>query len=152
MPIRPEMECRYPKDWDLRSRFVRFYRAKNKCEWCGAENGKPHPITGAKKDIKNIVKQRTFKHKWEGRGMTIEEAVSRVIEELKWAEIKHPDFPKNLIEGMAILAEEVGEAQIVANDFYWGDGDDQEEMKEEFLTEIAQVGAMALRILITTEV
>ena len=48
MPIRPEMKCRYPKDWKLRSHFVRFYRAKNKCEWCGAENGKPHPITGAK--------------------------------------------------------------------------------------------------------
>lgn len=29
----------YPKDWDARSRFIRFYRAKNKCEWCGVENG-----------------------------------------------------------------------------------------------------------------
>jgi hypothetical protein len=48
MPIRPENKHRYPKDWKLRSRFVRFYRAKNKCEWCGAENGKPHPITGSK--------------------------------------------------------------------------------------------------------
>jgi len=83
--------------------------------------------------------------------MTIDEAVSRVIEELKWAELKHPGFPENLIEGMAILAEEVGEAQIVANDFYWGDGDDQEEIKEQFLTEIAQVGAVVLRILITME-
>ena len=48
MPIRPEMKNRYPADWKLRSRFVRFYRAKNKCEWCGAENGKPHPVTGSK--------------------------------------------------------------------------------------------------------
>ncbi len=48
MPIRPEMKARYPKDWKLRSRFVRFYRAKNHCEWCGAENYKPHPITGSK--------------------------------------------------------------------------------------------------------
>lgn len=47
MPIRPENKARYPKDWKLRSRFVRFYRAKNRCEWCGAENGKPHPITGS---------------------------------------------------------------------------------------------------------
>ena len=38
----------YPKDWELRSRFVRFYRAKNKCEWCGAKNGQPHPVTGSK--------------------------------------------------------------------------------------------------------
>ena len=37
----------YPKDWKLRSRFVRFYRAKNQCEWCGAENGKPNPATGS---------------------------------------------------------------------------------------------------------
>ena len=48
MPIRPEMRSRYPKDWKLRSRFVRFYRAKNRCEWCGAKNGEPHPVTGSK--------------------------------------------------------------------------------------------------------
>lgn len=27
---------------------MRVYRAKNRCEWCGAENGKPHPVTGSK--------------------------------------------------------------------------------------------------------
>ena len=48
MPISPEMKARYPKDWKLRSRFIRHYRAKNKCEWCGAENGHPHPETGSK--------------------------------------------------------------------------------------------------------
>ena len=48
MPIRPENKARYPKDWKLRSRFVRFYRAKNRCEWCDAANGKPHPLTGSK--------------------------------------------------------------------------------------------------------
>lgn len=48
MPIKPENKLRYPKDWALRSRFIRFYRAKNKCEWCGAENGKPNPATGSK--------------------------------------------------------------------------------------------------------
>ena len=47
MPIRPENKSRYPTDWALRSRFVRFSRAKNRCEWCGAENYQPHPITGA---------------------------------------------------------------------------------------------------------
>ena len=36
MPIRKEMQQRYPKDWALRSRFVRFYRARNRCEWCGS--------------------------------------------------------------------------------------------------------------------
>jgi hypothetical protein len=48
VPIRPENRHRYPADWKLRSRFIRFYRARNRCEWCGAENGKPHPITGSK--------------------------------------------------------------------------------------------------------
>ena len=48
MPIRPENKARYPADWKLRSRFVRFYRARNRCEWCGAENGQPHPATGSK--------------------------------------------------------------------------------------------------------
>lgn len=47
MPIRPEMAARYPADWKRRSRFIRFYRARNRCEWCGAENYQPHPITGA---------------------------------------------------------------------------------------------------------
>lgn len=47
MPIRPENRSRYPKDWKLRSHFVRHIRARNRCEWCNAENHKPHPITGA---------------------------------------------------------------------------------------------------------
>jgi 5-methylcytosine-specific restriction endonuclease McrA len=47
MPIRPEMAGRYPKDWKLRSRFVRFVRARGRCEWCGVFNGLPHPITGS---------------------------------------------------------------------------------------------------------
>ena len=48
MPILPENKGRYPRDWELRSRFVRFYRAKNRCEWCGAANGQPHPVTGSR--------------------------------------------------------------------------------------------------------
>jgi len=47
MPIRAEMRSRYPKDWKLRSRFVRFIRAKGLCEWCGAKHGEAHPITGS---------------------------------------------------------------------------------------------------------
>jgi len=48
MPIRPENKSRYPADWKLRSYFVRVIRGKNRCEWCGARNGEPHPITGSK--------------------------------------------------------------------------------------------------------
>ena len=45
--MRPENAKRYPPDWKLRSRFVRFVRARNRCEWCGARNHEPHPITGS---------------------------------------------------------------------------------------------------------
>lgn len=48
MPIRPENRARYPKDWRLRSRFVRVFRARNRCEWCGCRNGEAHPVTGSK--------------------------------------------------------------------------------------------------------
>ena len=48
MPIRPENRGRYPADWPLRSRFVREYRARGRCEWCGAVNGEPHPVTGSR--------------------------------------------------------------------------------------------------------
>jgi hypothetical protein len=48
MPIRPEMRGRYPADWAARSRFVRLIRSRGRCEWCGAENGKPHPVTGSR--------------------------------------------------------------------------------------------------------
>lgn len=48
MPPRPENRDRYPADWALRSRFVRHHRARNRCEWCGAANGQPHPVTGSR--------------------------------------------------------------------------------------------------------
>lgn len=40
----------YPENWKEISKFIRFERAKNCCEKCGAENYKPHPHTkkGAK--------------------------------------------------------------------------------------------------------
>lgn len=48
MPIRPENRARYPGNWRAISLWVRRDRAKWKCEDCGAENGKPHPITGSR--------------------------------------------------------------------------------------------------------
>lgn len=39
---------KYPADWSEISKRIRFERAGNRCEWCGAENGKPHPITGSR--------------------------------------------------------------------------------------------------------
>ena len=38
----------YPADWHAISRRIRFERAGGKCEWCGAVNGQPHPVTGSK--------------------------------------------------------------------------------------------------------
>jgi hypothetical protein len=45
MPINPR---KYPADWKETSRRIRFDRAGNRCEWCQAENLKPHPKTGSK--------------------------------------------------------------------------------------------------------
>lgn len=47
MPILAENRARYPKDWKLRSYFVRFVRAKGRCERCGARHGGGHPITNS---------------------------------------------------------------------------------------------------------
>ena len=45
-----EMPCdysKYPPDWsEVRARILE--RASNRCEWCGAENSAPHPITGSR--------------------------------------------------------------------------------------------------------
>ena len=38
----------YHPKWKLISRLIRFVRAKNRCEWCGAVIHLPHPVTGSK--------------------------------------------------------------------------------------------------------
>lgn len=38
----------YPDDWKEISEYIRFERADNRCETCGAENGNSHPDTGSK--------------------------------------------------------------------------------------------------------
>lgn len=38
----------YHPKWKKISKFIRFYRARNHCEWCGCENYQPHPDTGSK--------------------------------------------------------------------------------------------------------
>lgn len=38
----------YHPKWKLISRLIRFKRANNCCELCGAENYQPHPVTGSK--------------------------------------------------------------------------------------------------------
>lgn len=46
MPQSKEQLARYPKDWKVRRAAV-LERAGNRCEWCGARNGEPHPKTGS---------------------------------------------------------------------------------------------------------
>ncbi|MDR0835938.1 MAG: hypothetical protein LBN11_05090 [Tannerella sp.] len=41
----PLDRSKYPPDWEEISRRIRFGRAANRCEECGAENYKPHPRT-----------------------------------------------------------------------------------------------------------
>jgi len=39
---------KYPADWPVISRRIRFERAGNRCEWCGVENYTLHPLTFSK--------------------------------------------------------------------------------------------------------
>jgi len=45
MPINYKEYC---DNWKTISLFIRKYRSRGRCEFCGAENYKPHPITGSK--------------------------------------------------------------------------------------------------------
>jgi 5-methylcytosine-specific restriction endonuclease McrA len=46
MPIRPENKSRYPKNWSsIRAKVIARAAV---CEWCGAQNYKPHHVTGSK--------------------------------------------------------------------------------------------------------
>ncbi len=47
MPIRPENKHRYPKNWKEISARIKK-RGGHKCEWCGADNYAPHPVTGSR--------------------------------------------------------------------------------------------------------
>lgn len=38
MPIKPENKKLYPPNWKQISEYIRFERAKNKCEFCGVNN------------------------------------------------------------------------------------------------------------------
>jgi hypothetical protein len=38
----------YPPDWREISLRIRAERARWRCEWCGAVNAQPHPVTGSK--------------------------------------------------------------------------------------------------------
>ena len=75
--------------------------------------------------------------------MTESEAVCLIIEELIRAEEKFPEWPEDIVHGVAILIEEAGESMQAALDYVYLEGDIDRIRKE-----LIQVGAMAIRNLI----
>ena len=78
--------------------------------------------------------------------MTEYEAINIIRQSLLHAISKHHEFPSDIIHQTSIMAEECGEAIQAANDVMWADGD-----IEKFKEEVAQTGAMAIRILINLD-
>lgn len=74
--------------------------------------------------------------------MTKDKVIEMIFTELKLAEEKHPCWPDDIIHAAAILAEESGEVVKDALDVHY-QGISPENLK----IEVAQVGAMAIRML-----
>ncbi|WP_406903124.1 nucleoside triphosphate pyrophosphohydrolase family protein [Serratia marcescens] len=70
-------------------------------------------------------------------------AITQIREELNAAENKHPTWPTDAVHATAILNEEAGELTQAAIDFHYHNGS-----LEKVRREAAQVGAMAIRVLI----
>ncbi|MEN4246311.1 hypothetical protein P9A06_17120 [Serratia marcescens] len=70
-------------------------------------------------------------------------AITQIREELSAAENKHPTWPTDVVHATAILNEEAGELTQAAIDYHYHNGS-----LEKVRREAAQVGAMAIRVLI----
>ncbi len=70
-------------------------------------------------------------------------AIEIILSELKHAEAKHPGWPDDIVHAVAIMIEEAGEAMQAAINCHYEQGD-----VELLKTELAQVGAMAIRAII----
>ena len=75
-----------------------------------------------------------------------EKAIDLIFDELAKAELKHPSFPKDPIHMAAIMAEEAGEAVKASIDMVYHSGN-----VADLMLEVAQTGAMAIRILMQFE-
>ena len=70
-------------------------------------------------------------------------------DELKRAQAKFPMWPEDVIHGVAIMAEESGEAVQAAIDYQYGDASRPDRWRLENLREeLLQTGAMALRMIL----
>lgn len=76
--------------------------------------------------------------------MTKDQVIEKVFEELRKAEEKFPGWPDDPVHGAAIVAEEAGELQKAALDFYYNRHFSADEMKKE----AAQTAAMGIRFLL----
>ena len=81
--------------------------------------------------------------------MEISKIYSGILDELKKAEESHGDWSNDILHGLAILQEEVGELAQASVDFHYGTKceDDISQVKKEAL----QSGAMIFRFLIALE-
>ncbi len=73
------------------------------------------------------------------------DVIGLIFEELRKAENKYPGWPTDPVHAGAILAEESGELIQAILDFYYG----RELSKDKMIHEASQVGAMAIRFLIS---
>jgi len=74
--------------------------------------------------------------------MTNEFAVSLILNEVKRAESKHPNWPEDMVYGMAIVTEESGEAMRAAVQYEMEDGH-----INEVKTELIHTAATCIRML-----
>ena len=78
--------------------------------------------------------------------MTQKEIVDNILHELNLAKQKHQYFPPNVVEMVAIMAEEAGEAIQVANDInYSTTYDERKALKECLIRELSHTAAMCIR-------
>jgi len=85
------------------------------------------------------IKQVLHKHNDE----ELDYIYNLITDEVNAAEKKHPNWPKDIVHSVAVMAEESGEATQKSLDYYWSDGS-LLELEEE----IIQTAAMAIRCMI----
>ena len=74
--------------------------------------------------------------------MSAESILLAIKCELEKCKTKHPEFPLDVIERIAIMAEEAGEAVQAANNIKWENGN-----KDDLKLELLQTAAVCVRIL-----
>lgn len=85
--------------------------------------------------------------------MTKQDAIDLILKELQRAEQIHPFWPDDKIHQIGIIEEEVGEAMQVAIDLRYTlySKETGAQMTKDFIKEVVQIGAMALRTLINLD-